>query len=287
MEVYFRKLTKKDVPAILNISKEIWEGDDYIPNVIYEWLDDRKSLNYGAFSDLNLNNLVGLGRVKVFDHNFAWLEGGRVKSSYQKQGIGREIMRYALNYVKKRGILRVQYDTGSGNEGSIALANFFGFQRKKSMELLGCKYNEIIKDELKSTKMKKISLNEAIKFYKSANIGPGNEICIGWAYIPLKYLTNQNSVWFRNENAIVQKVKAHNRAFHEAPNNDETWLILYGKSDNAFNLIQNVILEEDHEDSNYFYVFCHPSIVAKLKSIGFSYWDNEPVQVILFEKNLS
>ena len=79
MKVYFRKLTKKDVPAILDISRDIWEGDDYIPNVIYDWLDDRESLNYGVFSELNFKNLIGFGRVKVYDYNLAWLEGGRVK----------------------------------------------------------------------------------------------------------------------------------------------------------------------------------------------------------------
>lgn len=287
MEIYFRKLTIKDVPAILDISKDIWEGGDYIPNVIYDWLDDRASLNYGAFNDPNLKNLIGLGRVKVFDYDLAWLEGGRVKSSYQKQGIGREIMKYALNYAKKRGVTRVQYDTSSGNEGSIALANYFRFQRKKSMELLGCKFNEIINVELKSTKMKQISLEKAKEFYSNIEIGPGDEICIGWAYIPLKYLTNQNSTWFRNDNAILQKFKAQTRAFHEAPNNNETWLISYGKSSDAFNLIQNAILEETHKDSYYYYVFCRPDMVTEMQKIGFSYWDNEPVQVILFEKILN
>ena len=80
-------MQRKDIPAVLDISKNIWEGDDYVPSVIHDWLDDKTSLNYGAFKDPNMDDLLGFGRVKVFNKNLAWLEGGRVKSSYQKQGI--------------------------------------------------------------------------------------------------------------------------------------------------------------------------------------------------------
>ena len=38
MKLYFRELTFEDIPEILEISKDIWEGDDYIPHVIENWM---------------------------------------------------------------------------------------------------------------------------------------------------------------------------------------------------------------------------------------------------------
>ena len=60
MKVYFRELTIADIPAIKDISKDIWEGDDYIPYVIDEWLQDKNCMNYGTFKDENKTELIGL-----------------------------------------------------------------------------------------------------------------------------------------------------------------------------------------------------------------------------------
>ena len=48
MRIYFRELTPDDVPAIKDISKDIWDGDDYIPYVIQDWLQDKNCMNYGT-----------------------------------------------------------------------------------------------------------------------------------------------------------------------------------------------------------------------------------------------
>ena len=53
MKVYFRELTQDDIPDIKDISKNIWEGDDYVPYVIKEWLQDENCMNYGTFIDKN------------------------------------------------------------------------------------------------------------------------------------------------------------------------------------------------------------------------------------------
>ncbi len=101
MKVYFRELTYEDIPAIKEISKDIWEGDDYVPYVIQEWLQEKDCMNYGTFKDQNKTELIGFGRVKLYDKNIAWLEGGRIKVSYQSQGIGKKQLNYAIEYAKK------------------------------------------------------------------------------------------------------------------------------------------------------------------------------------------
>ena len=126
MKVYFRELTDEDIPAIKDISKDIWDGEDYIPHVIDEWLHDENCMNYGTFRDKNKTELIGFGRVKLYNKDIAWLEGGRIKVSYQGQGIGKLQLGYAVEYAAKSGVKVAQYDTGSDNIASISLAKFYG-----------------------------------------------------------------------------------------------------------------------------------------------------------------
>ena len=86
--IYFRELTSEDISAIKDISKDIWDGEDYVPHVIQEWFQEKNCMNYGTFKDENKTELIGFGRVKIYNKDIAWLEGGRIKVSYQGQGIG-------------------------------------------------------------------------------------------------------------------------------------------------------------------------------------------------------
>ena len=79
MKLFFRELTIEDIPKVLGISKDIWEGDDYVPLVIERWLQEKDCMNYGTFLDGEKNELIGFGRVKTYPNGVAWLEGGRVK----------------------------------------------------------------------------------------------------------------------------------------------------------------------------------------------------------------
>ena len=114
MDIYFRALTTSDIPSVKQITKEIWEGDDYVPKVIAQWLqEDDGSMNFGVFRDHSLKSesLVGLGRIKWLTPQKVWIEGGRIDPQYQKQGIGLQMTQYAVNYGRTHGATIIQYDT--------------------------------------------------------------------------------------------------------------------------------------------------------------------------------
>ena len=211
MNLYFRELTHEDLLAILNISKNIWEGEDYVPNVIDNWLQEESSMAYGAFLDESKKELIGFGRVKIFPNGVAWLEGGRVKVSHQKKGIGRDLMKYAIDYAIQVGAKIAQYDTSSKNFGSLALAKYFGFREKKRMEVLFCKANDVKLTNKLIPSVNRINLKEAKEIYKKIDIGPGNEVNIGWSYVPIQYLLGKNSSWLKRENAIIQLIGSLNQ----------------------------------------------------------------------------
>ena len=290
MKLYFRDLTKKDIPAILDISKDIWEGDDYIPDVIERWLNEKDNLAYGAFLEEEMKELIGLGRVKMFPNGVAWLEGGRVKITHQKQGIGRDLMKYAIDYAIQVGAKIAQYDTSSRNFGSKSLAKFHGFKEKKRMEVLEC---DVIKLKLKKYKFSdilKISNEEAKKVYQRMDIGPGDEINIGWSYIPLSSLEDKNSVWLTNSQAILQKRDMGSRDLPEKPSEREIWIIVYGTPEAILDLIfYTLSFEIDKNEIDLVELYCKAEVVKYVKELGFEdpSWEEEPVAVVLYEKKLT
>jgi len=290
MKLYFRDLTKKDIPAILNISKDIWEGDDYIPDVIERWLNEKGNLAYGAFLEEEMKELIGLGRVKMFSNGIAWLEGGRVKITHQKQGIGRDLMKYAIDYAIQAGAKVAQYDTSSRNFGSKALAKFHGFKEKKRMEVLECKIEELKLSKSDFSQIREITNEEAKKKYKKMDIGPGDELNIGWSYIPLSNLEDRNSLWLTNSEAILQKIDIRSPAQPEKPRENEIWIIVYGDPLAACKLISYALsFEIDKDETNLVEVYCKAEVMKYVKELGFKdpSWEDEPVAVVLYEKKLN
>ncbi|MFX0059108.1 MAG: GNAT family N-acetyltransferase [Candidatus Hodarchaeota archaeon] len=287
MELYFRELIKEDIPAIIDISKDIWEGEDYIPLVIERWIKEKDCMNYGTFIDKEKKELIGFGRIKLFPNGVAWLEGGRVKITHQKMGVGREQLRYAIEYARKSGSKVAQYDTSSKNYGSVALAKYFGFKMRKRMEVLECKAEDLKISETHIPKVREIRVDEAKHFYREFNIGSGDEVCIGWSYIPLEFLEEKGSKWLINSDAILQKMDIQSQDSSEIPDENEVWLISYGNPNSIRELIIYVILSEfNSRKINKFEIFCNPDVVDIIKEFGFSYWQNEPFGVVLFEKKL-
>ncbi|MFX1288675.1 MAG: GNAT family N-acetyltransferase [Promethearchaeota archaeon] len=291
MKLYFRDLTKEDIPAILEISKDIWEGEDYIPDVIERWLIDKDNLIYGTFLDEKMKELVGFGRVKMFSNGVAWLEGGRVKVSHQKKGIGREQLKYAIDYAIKVGARVAQYDTSSRNFGSLSLAKFHGFKEKKRMEVLECYINELELNKYDSSDIQKISIEKAREIYKKMDIGLGDEVNIGWSYTPLTNLEDKNSVWLKNSDAILQKIDITSRSLPEKPRENEVWIVVYGDPEAASQLISYTVDHELNKDEiNIIAVYCQTEALKHIKEMGFKnpHWEDkdEPIAVVLFEKKL-
>jgi GNAT superfamily N-acetyltransferase len=295
MEIYFRELEAKDIPAIREISKDIWEGEDYIPTVIEEWLLDKNSYNYGGFSDKEKRNLIGFGRVNFFSE-IAWLEGGRVKKSLQKQGIGRELMRHAIEYAKKAGSKIAQYDTSSENKGSLALADYFGFREKDSMHVLelDLESRELNFNNIDSKiGIQELSYDQVFPIYKKIEDGPREELNIGWSFIPLrkKFLKGKKWRWNSTSKAIIQYYNMDWELIEKEIIN-ELRLIVYGNENDALDLIKYTLSEELTRDKyDVVELFCRSNIVENVKKIGFSYPDynsteDRILKVILFEKDL-
>lgn len=120
----FKKLTVGDRVRILEISKDIWEGDDYINKVLDEWLKTGEF--FGLFVD---GLLVGFARFISFDRDRGWLHGLRVALNEQGKGYGKQITMKIIRVARNAGMKELFFSTYFGNEASIKLNESLGFKK--------------------------------------------------------------------------------------------------------------------------------------------------------------
>lgn len=131
----YRKLTHEDYDDILDISKGIWDGYDYLPSVFHEWVD-ADGFFLGAV-DVGNNKIVGTGKYSILYDGSGWLEGLRVHKDYRSQKIARGISEYllkiAMEELAKGNINKIGFGTHVTNIESITLMKKLNFKLEKEL----------------------------------------------------------------------------------------------------------------------------------------------------------
>jgi RimJ/RimL family protein N-acetyltransferase len=288
----FRPLNPSDISAILEISKDIWEGEDYIPNVIHDWINAPNSQLYGFFLPPTQSQLLGFLRLNWLDKDLLWLEAGRVNSRYQKNGIGSLLIEYATKIALEKKARLIQYDTSSVNHGSIALAMKYGFHEitrvraflwdsQSDVDALNFSSNPI--------KPRDLTIHDAFQKLHEIPNAPEKNINLGWSYIPftLEQMEAHTKHWVSYKNAVVNVfIDLVEGSFREKPTEKAIWFNLYGESQDATMLILQQIRFYLDQGYQMFEIFCHENIYMDMEKIGLKYYHNQPCSVILYEKCL-
>jgi N-acetylglutamate synthase-like GNAT family acetyltransferase len=125
MCVSVRKVSTSDHNDILEISRHIWEGNDYLPTVIDEWLSDQNSHTYGVEAD---SHLVALANLRLIENGrTGWMEGLRVHPDYRGKGFADILTKHLLKKAEKLGVERLRHTTSTQNHASMRLAEKYGF----------------------------------------------------------------------------------------------------------------------------------------------------------------
>jgi GNAT superfamily N-acetyltransferase len=136
MGVTIRTARLADRERIVAISSQIWEGDDYVPQVIDEWLRMRDS--EVAVADLN-GSVIAFGRTVNLTPGYVWLEGIRTDTAAQGQGAGRALTEYFIEKATREGAQRIGLSTYVDNLASIHIIERYRFVRLASFILAEAK----------------------------------------------------------------------------------------------------------------------------------------------------
>jgi ribosomal protein S18 acetylase RimI-like enzyme len=124
--VHLRWVTEADRSRIVEISSQIWEGHDYVPELLDEWLADSGGEVIGAVLD---GRLVGFARRTWLAPGLAWFEGIRTDPAYRGRGIGRAITEYLIDRVRAANASRISLSTHVTNAASIHIIESYGFEQ--------------------------------------------------------------------------------------------------------------------------------------------------------------
>jgi GNAT superfamily N-acetyltransferase len=94
----------------MELTRTIWEGQDYIPYVWEDWLADPQGLL--AIAEFG-GKIVGTGKLTRLSDQDWWLEGLRVHTKYQGKGIASHLNDYLLQVWLRSGGGTVRLATSS------------------------------------------------------------------------------------------------------------------------------------------------------------------------------
>lgn len=134
-QLHIRAARPEDKEAVVEFTKTIWDGHDYLPKVWDQWLTDPEGqLHVGELG----GQVVATGRIVRLTATQAWMEGLRVDPAFHGRGFARQMHDYAVAAgFALPGVERVGLSTSWRNEAVAHMS------RASGMELI-CDFHFLI-----------------------------------------------------------------------------------------------------------------------------------------------
>ncbi len=177
-----RKARHEDKSAILDISKDVWEGTDYLPEIFDKWVEGKG----GEFTVAEIDGrVVGCAKFTVLSPKEYWLEGIRVHRDMRGRGIAKKITEYYIDKAKSLGYEYLSLSTYIENHESKKIIKDYGFE--PTLELMGFYADENIQvDDV--TEYTKVSNIEEVMhiFYTEEMKCRKNFLAFDWTFMKSK-----------------------------------------------------------------------------------------------------
>ena len=127
-DLTLRPVRRADEERILEITKDVWEGRDYIPRVFDRWVSDAGAEFQAAEVE---GVVVGVQRLRPYAPGLVWYEGLRVASTHQRRGIARTMLNAAIEESRQHGFREMRLATT--DQPAVSLFESAGFRRLVEM----------------------------------------------------------------------------------------------------------------------------------------------------------
>lgn len=121
-----RPARPEDEEAVSELSSHIWEGEDYVPEVFAEWLEDHEGQFVVCYEG---NVLVGFSKLTRIAPGEWWLEGLRVHPGHRGHGVARQLHRHMVEAARVLGTGVLRFATAATNVAVHKLAKETGFRQ--------------------------------------------------------------------------------------------------------------------------------------------------------------
>ncbi|MFW6196595.1 MAG: GNAT family N-acetyltransferase [Thermoplasmatota archaeon] len=129
-ELDIRELENSDKEEVVEMTSDIWDGRDYIPDYFDRWLKD------GGFICGTVDGeIVALAKHTWHSEDVLWLEGLRVHPEHRKKGFGRAMIKGQVDYINEHLDYRVaRFLTSNDNTPVKKVVEDIGFKLKQSYD---------------------------------------------------------------------------------------------------------------------------------------------------------
>lgn len=134
-ELHIRPADYPDLPRLAEISRNTWEGSDYLEKVAARWISEG-----GLFVGTVSGQVIGAVKVTRMPSGVVWLEGLRVHPHFRSQGFGRRLVEFATDVgraaIDSGEARAMEFATYVHNTESIAIASDLGFEMTEAFYIL-------------------------------------------------------------------------------------------------------------------------------------------------------
>jgi GNAT superfamily N-acetyltransferase len=293
-QVICRPVIERDLEEIKEFCKTIWDGHDYVPDVIDDWFHDSQGRGIFAVAEYE-GRAIACSKITWLAEGQWWLEGFRVDPNYQGLKVGSLIHHYVDQWWLEQGNGYLRLMTSSKNKSVHHLCESTGFI--KLFEVRGYKADPLDgrADMFTSAASSDRDLQPVIVFARnSPSLAITNCLVdLGWQFADptqdgalndlfLSYASfERNFFWWRNEKGLLIVWDDSD------PDQKEYTMgigVLACEREDMSALLMDVrhLAAEQRKTTVFWLAPVHEQVDAALKQAGFSSdWDNT---AYVFEK---
>ena len=127
-QVICRPAIERDLEEIKEFCKTIWDGHDYVPDVIDDWFHDPQGRGLFAVAEYQ-GHAIACSKITWLAEGQWWLEGFRVDPNYQGLKVGSLIHHYVDQWWLEHGDGSLRLMTNSKNKSVHHLCESTGFTK--------------------------------------------------------------------------------------------------------------------------------------------------------------
>lgn len=118
-----REATFNDREGILKVASATWEGWDYVPLFLEDWIREG-----GLFVAEVGGEIVGITKTTELSPGELWLEAMRIAEDHRQKGLGREIAAKQLELAIASNPRSIRLSTADINTASLKIIHHLGFE---------------------------------------------------------------------------------------------------------------------------------------------------------------